>query len=168
MRNIVESVRFPHARRWFEGLLRLLVANNRVFCPRAAKMNDYSQSRLTLPARGERRSCQGGCLHAAKRITLAFVSAGHAAKGIMLAFASAGHAAKGIAPALSKRWLACCQGNRAGLCFRRACCGVARAFLLASFQFASLQNDVAAPRFLWGGAFACGVDEVFRYNGPHD
>lgn len=71
MRNIVESVRFPHARRWFEGLLRLLIAKNRSFCPRAAKMNDYSQSRLTLPARGERRSCQGGCLHAAKRITLA-------------------------------------------------------------------------------------------------
>lgn len=71
MRNIVESVRLPHARRWFEGLLRLLVANNRAFCPREAKMNDYSQSRLTLPARGERRSCQGGCLHAAKSITLA-------------------------------------------------------------------------------------------------
>ena len=73
--------------------MRLLVANNRVFCPREAKMNDYSQSRLTLPARGERRSCQGGCLHAAKRITLAFVSAGHAAKGIAPVFASVGHAA---------------------------------------------------------------------------
>lgn len=54
---------------------------------------------------------------------------------------------------------------RGGVCFCRACCGVARAFLLASFQFASLQHDAAAPRFLWGGAFACGVDEVFRYNG---
>lgn len=134
------------------GFLRLLVANNRVFCPRAAKMNDYSQSRLTLPARGERRSCQSGGLHAAKRITLAFVSAGHAAKRIMLVFASA-------------RWrvLLC-----ADVCFYRACCGVARAFLLASFQFASLQHDAEAPRFLWGGAFACGVDEVFRYNEPHD
>ena len=29
-------------------------------------------------------------------------------------------------------------------------------------------HDAAAPRFLWGGAFACGADEVFRYNGPHD
>ena len=29
-------------------------------------------------------------------------------------------------------------------------------------------HDAAAPRFLWGDAFACGVDEVFRYNGPHD
>ena len=138
MRNIVESVRFPHARRWFEGLLRLLVANNRVFCPREAKMNDYSQSHLTLPARGERRSCQSGGLHAAKRIMLVFASA---------------------------RWrvLLC-----ADVCFYRACCGVARAFLLASFQFASLQHDAEAPRFLWGGAFACGVDEVFRYNEPHD
>lgn len=52
MRNIVESVRLPHARRWFEGLLRLLVANNRAFCPREAKMNDYSQTRLILPVRG--------------------------------------------------------------------------------------------------------------------
>lgn len=66
---------------------------------------------------------------------------------------------------LSKRWLARCQEDRSGVCFCRACCGVARAFLLASFQFASLQHDAAAPRFLWGGAFACGVDEVFRYNG---
>ena len=56
----------------------------------------------------------------------------------------------------------------ADVCFYRACCGVARAFLLASFQFASLQHDAEAPRFLWGGAFACGVDEVFRYNEPHD
>lgn len=52
MRNIVESVRLPHARRWFEGLLRLLVANNRAFCPREAKMNDYSQTRMILPVRG--------------------------------------------------------------------------------------------------------------------
>ena len=69
---------------------------------------------------------------------------------------------------LSKRWLARCQEDRSGVCFCRACCGVARAFLLASFQFASLQHDAAAPRFFWGDAFACGVDEVFRYNGPHD
>ena len=102
-------------------------------------MNDYSQSRLTLPARGERRSCQGGCLHAAKRITLAFVSAGHAAKGIAPVFASVGHAA--VLPVR---------------------------FFLPLFNFASLRYDAAASRFLWGGAFACGVDEVFRYNGPHD
>lgn len=52
MRNIVESVRLPHARRWLEGLLRLLVANNRAFCPREAKMNDYSQTRMILSVRG--------------------------------------------------------------------------------------------------------------------
>lgn len=129
--------------------MRLLVANNRVFCPRAAKMNDYSQSHLTLPARGERRSCQSGGLHAAKRITLAFVSAGHAAKRIMLVFASA-------------RWRVLMYAD---VCFRRACRGVARAFLLASFQFASLRHDAAAPRFLWAGRLLAGLTRSFAIMG---
>ena len=65
-----------------------------------AKTNDYSRTRLILPARGERWSCQSGGLQDAKRIALAFASVGHAAKGIALAFGQAVVCMllKGIAP----------------------------------------------------------------------
>ena len=44
--TIVKNVQFPRAQRWFEGFLDLLVANNRSFCPRAAKTHDFSRSTI--------------------------------------------------------------------------------------------------------------------------
>lgn len=49
LQTIVKNVQFPHARRWLEGLLGLLIANNRSFCPRVAKMHDYSRHNATSP-----------------------------------------------------------------------------------------------------------------------
>lgn len=43
---IVENVQFPQSQRWFEGLLDLLMANNRAFCPRGTKTRDYLQSTI--------------------------------------------------------------------------------------------------------------------------
>ncbi len=44
LQTTVKNVQFPDAQRWFEGLLDLLIANNRSFCPRAAKTHDYSRA----------------------------------------------------------------------------------------------------------------------------
>lgn len=55
--TIVKNVQFPRAQRWFEGFLDLLVANNRSFCPRAAKTHDFRGLRLRRLAR---RNVQGG------------------------------------------------------------------------------------------------------------
>ena len=44
LQTIVKNVQFSDAQRRFEGFLDLLIANNRSFCPRAAKMNDYSHA----------------------------------------------------------------------------------------------------------------------------
>lgn len=91
----------------------------------------------------------------AKGIALALASAGDAAKRIALALASARHAAKRITLAFaSVRWRVLLY---VGVCVCSACCGAARAFLSSLFNL-----------LCCGDAFACGVDEVFRYNGPHD
>ena len=44
LQTIVKNVQFPDAQRWFEGFWDLLIANNRSFRPRAAKMGDYSHA----------------------------------------------------------------------------------------------------------------------------
>lgn len=44
LQTIVNNVQFSDAQRWFEGFLDLLIANNRSFCPRAAKTHDYSHA----------------------------------------------------------------------------------------------------------------------------
>lgn len=57
---IVENVQFPQSQRWFEGLLDLLMANNRAFCPRGTKTRDYLQSTIakvgTPECRGPKRT----------------------------------------------------------------------------------------------------------------
>ena len=123
-----------------------------------AKTNDYSRTRLILPARGERWSCQSDGLQDAKRIALAFASVGHAAKGIALAFgqSSSLHAAKGNCSGV-------CLCGHAAKRIAPAFASVGHVAVLPVHFFLSLFNLLCR-----GDAFACGVDEVFRYNGPHD
>lgn len=79
-------------------------------------------------------------------------------KGIAPAFASVGHAARRIALAFGK------SGNlRAAKGIALAFASVGHVAVLPVHFFLSLFNLLCC-----GGAFACGVDEVFRYNGPHD
>lgn len=155
MQTIVKNVQFPHARRWLEGLLGLLIANNRSFCPRVAKMHDYSRHNATSPKclavqRGPKRTIIRGLR---LRGGASECSRGQSQR----LFADAFDLARTWgAPVLSKRWLARCQEDRGGVCFCRArrqedcadvcfcraCCGVACAFLLASFQVALLRRCV--------------------------